>query len=204
VQGMRWYEVRVKGASAHTGATPMHMRKNALLGAARMVDAVHRIGLRAGPDAVATVGFLEVRPNSRNVVAGDVLFCADLRHKDESRIDGMERSFRRALKRILPPLGLTYEETCIWDSPAVAFDADVIAAVRAGAARTGHSTRDIVSGAGHDAAYVARVAPSGMIFVPCAGGISHNEAESVTPQHCAAGAQVLLEAVLAYDRQYTP
>jgi beta-ureidopropionase / N-carbamoyl-L-amino-acid hydrolase len=202
VQGLRWYEVRVTGASAHTGATPMHMRRNALLGAARMVEAVHRIGLKAGPDAVATVGFMEVQPNSRNVVPGEVLFCADIRHKDESRIDGMERSFRRALKRILPPLGLSYEETCIWDSPAVHFDPDIVAAVRAGASRTGHSTRDIVSGAGHDAAYVARVAPSGMIFVPCAGGISHNEAESVTKADCAAGAEVLLEAVLAYDKRF--
>jgi beta-ureidopropionase / N-carbamoyl-L-amino-acid hydrolase len=202
VQGIRWYEVRVTGTSAHTGATPMHMRKNALLGAARVVEAVHRIGLKAGPDAVATIGFMEVQPNSRNVVAGEVLFCADIRHKDESKIDGMERSFRRALKRILPPLGLSYDETCIWDSPAVHFDEQIVAAVRAGAVRAGHATRDIVSGAGHDAAYVARVAPSGMIFVPCAGGISHNEAESVTKADCGAGAEVLLEAVLTYDKRF--
>ncbi len=202
VQGMRWYEVTVTGQSAHTGATPMHLRKNALVGAARIVEAVHRIALEHAPDAVGTVGLMEVRPGSRNVVPGEVFFSVDFRHKDDAAvIDAMEAKFRKALADLLPPLGLTYEETCTWDSPAVTFDAGLIDCVREGARISGYETRDVVSGAGHDAAYVARVAPTTMIFVPCAGGISHNEAESTSKEECGAGAQVLLEAVLAYDRK---
>jgi beta-ureidopropionase / N-carbamoyl-L-amino-acid hydrolase len=194
--------VRVVGQSAHTGATPMHLRKNALLGAARVVEAVHQIAMDHAPDAVGTVGLMEVQPNSRNVVPGEVFFCVDLRHKDETVLDAMEGAFRAVLPRILEPLGLTFEEQMIWDSPAVRFDPEMIACVRAGAGRAGHGMHDMVSGAGHDAAYIARVAPTTMIFVPCAGGVSHNEAESTSFAECGAGAQVLMEAVLAYDQRF--
>jgi beta-ureidopropionase / N-carbamoyl-L-amino-acid hydrolase len=201
VQGMRWYEVRVHGQSAHTGATPMHLRKNALLGAARMVEAIHGVAMDHAPDAVGTVGLMEVQPNSRNVVPGEVFFCVDFRHKDEAVLQVMEDEFRAALPKVLDPLGLTYDEKMIWNSPAVRFHPDLVACVREGAAKAGYGMRDMVSGAGHDAAYIARVAPSTMIFVPCAGGVSHNEAESTSFEECGAGAQVLLEAVLAYDRR---
>ncbi len=201
VQGMRWYEVTVQGQSAHTGATPMALRKNALLGATRMVEVVHAIAMDHAPDAVGTVGLMEVRPNSRNVVPGEVFFCVDLRHPDERVLDRMEGTFRSTLADVLWPLGLTFVENCIWKNPAVHFDADLIACVRKGAKKSGHATRDMVSGAGHDAAYIARVAPTTMIFVPCAGGISHNEAESTSFEECGAGAQVLLEAVLAHDQR---
>jgi beta-ureidopropionase / N-carbamoyl-L-amino-acid hydrolase len=202
VQGMRWYEVNVHGQSAHTGATPMHLRKNALLGAARMVEAVHGVAMNHAPDAVGTVGLMEVQPNSRNVVPGDVFFCVDLRHKDEAVLIEMEQEFRTALPKVMEPLGLTYDEKMIWNSPAVTFDPELIACVRQGAEKAGYGMRDMVSGAGHDAAYIARVAPTTMIFVPCAGGVSHNEAESTSFDECGAGAQVLLEAVLAYDRRF--
>lgn len=201
VQGMRWYEVTVTGQDAHTGATPMYLRKNALLGAARMIDAIDAIAQAHAPDAVGTVGLIENRPNSRNVIPGEVFFTVDLRHPSEATLDAMEKEFRAALARILTPLGLTYAEARIWTSPAVAFAPALIACVREGAAAAGFATRDMVSGAGHDAAYVARVAPTTMIFVPCAGGVSHNEAESTSFEECAAGAQTLLEAVLAYDRK---
>jgi beta-ureidopropionase / N-carbamoyl-L-amino-acid hydrolase len=202
VQGMRWYEVNVHGQSAHTGATPMHLRKNALLGAARMVEAIHGVAMNHAPDAVGTVGLMEVQPNSRNVVPGDVFFCVDLRHKDEAVLIRMEAEFRAALPKVMEPLGLTFEEKMIWNSPAVKFDPELIACVRKGAEKSGYGMRDMVSGAGHDAAYIARVAPTTMIFVPCAGGISHNEAESTSFDECGAGAQVLLEAVLAYDQRF--
>jgi beta-ureidopropionase / N-carbamoyl-L-amino-acid hydrolase len=202
VQGMRWYEVRAKGQSAHTGATPMRLRKDALLGAARMVEEVHRIAMRHAPDAVATVGLMEVQPNSRNVVPGEVFFCVDLRHRDEAMLQVMEDEFRAVLPDVMKPLGLSFTEAMIWNSPAVRFDPELIACVRAGAARAGLSTRDLVSGAGHDAAYIARVAPATMIFVPSAGGISHNEAESTSFDECGMGAQALLEAVLAYDQRF--
>ncbi len=200
VQAMRWYEVTISGQDAHTGATPMHLRKNALLGAARMVDAVDAVGGRHAP-GVATVGRIENRPNSPNVVPGEVFFMIDLRHPDGAALNSMESEVRAALSRICEPLGLAFAEQRIWDQPAVRFDAGCVAAVRRGAELSGYSARDIVSGAGHDAAYVSRVAPAAMIFVPCRGGISHNEAEFSSKEQCAKGAQVLLQAVLDYDRQ---
>ncbi len=201
VQAMRWYEVTVSGQDAHTGATPMRLRRNALLGAARLIDRVDAIAREHGPDAVGTVGAIENRPNSRNVIPGEVFFTVDLRHPDDAVLEAMEAKFRRALADILMPLRLAYDETRIWHSPAVTFAPELIDCVRVGAAKAGLATRDMVSGAGHDAAYIARVAPTTMIFVPCAGGISHNEAESTSFDECAAGAQVLLNAVLEYDRR---
>jgi len=201
VQGVRWYEVTVTGEAAHTGATPMRRRRNALIGAARMIERVDAIARDHAPDAVGTVGLIENRPNSRNVVPGEVFFTVDFRHPDDKVLDLLEKEFRAALADVLPPLGLTYDEARIWDSPAVEFAAELIACVRVGAAKAGCKSRDMISGAGHDAAYVARVAPTTMIFVPCAGGISHNEAESTSLAECAAGAQVLLNAVLEFDRR---
>jgi beta-ureidopropionase / N-carbamoyl-L-amino-acid hydrolase len=201
VQGMRWYEVTVIGQEAHTGATPMGLRKNALLGAARMIECIDAIAQEHAPNAVGAVGLIENKPNSRNVVPGEVFFTVDFRHPDDAVLDAMEAEFRAALTEVMEPLGLTYHETRIWDSPAVKFAPELIECVRIGAAKAGFTSRDIISGAGHDAAYVARVAPTTMIFVPCLGGISHNEAESTSFDECAAGAQVLLNAVLEFDRR---
>jgi beta-ureidopropionase / N-carbamoyl-L-amino-acid hydrolase len=201
VQAVRWYEITVTGQDAHTGATPMRLRKNALVGAARMVEAIDRIGHQE-PDGVATVGLIEVQPNSRNVVPGEVFFTVDLRHPDDAALERMEVRLRAALAETLTPLGLTFVETCIWNNPAVRFHPDLIDSVRKGAAQAGYPMRDMVSGAGHDAAYVSRVAPATMIFVPCAGGISHNEAESATFEDCAAGTQVLLNALIDHDRRF--
>jgi N-carbamoyl-L-amino-acid hydrolase len=201
VQGMRWYEVTVTGESAHTGATPMRLRKNALLGAARLTERINAIAERHAPDALGAVGLMEVRPNSRNVVPGEVFFCVDFRHPQAAVLDELEAEFVKSLNEICDPLGLAVTSTRIWDQPPVHFDAACIASVRRAAELSGFSTRDIISGAGHDAAYVSRVAPTSMIFVPCRGGISHNEAEFTAKEQCAAGAQVLLQAVLDYDRQ---
>jgi beta-ureidopropionase / N-carbamoyl-L-amino-acid hydrolase len=200
-QGMRWYEVTVTGQEAHTGATPMRLRKNALLGAARLVDRIDAIAREHAPDAVGTVGLIENRPNSRNVVPGEVFFTVDFRHPDESVLDAMQTKLRAAFGDILHPLGLSCTEARIWDSAPVKFAPELIECVRLGAEKAGFSTRDMISGAGHDSCYVARVAPTAMIFVPCAGGISHNEAEYTSPAQCAAGAQVLLNAVLEFDRR---
>ncbi len=129
VQGMRWYEVTIRGQDAHTGATPMRLRKNALLGAARVIDRVDAIA-HAYPDSVGTVGLIENRPNSRNVIAGETFFCVDLRHPQEPLLDEMEARFRAELAEICGALGLAYEEKLIWRSPAVRFDADLIGCVR--------------------------------------------------------------------------
>jgi len=201
VQGMRWYEVTVTGQEAHTGATPMRLRKNALLGAARMIERIEAIAREHSPDAVGSVGLIENKPNSRNVVPGEVFFTVDFRHPDDKVLDVMETKFRAALAESLEPMKLAYTEARIWDSPAVKFAPDLVECVRIGADKAGFTSRDMISGAGHDAAYIARVAPTTMIFVPCAGGISHNEAESTSFDQCAAGAQVLLNAVLEFDRR---
>jgi N-carbamoyl-L-amino-acid hydrolase len=201
VQGMRWYEVTVRGQESHTGATPMLLRKNALLGASRMIEAIHQVGLSHLP-GVASVGLIENRPNSRNVVPGEVFFTVDLRHPDETVLDRMEAAFRAALAPIAEAEKLTFEEKCIWKSPAVKFNPVLIECVRKGGAQAGFKMREMASGAGHDAAYIARVAPTTMIFVPCLGGISHNEAESTTFEECGAGSQVLLNAVLEYDQKF--
>ena len=120
---------------------------------------------------------MEVRPNSRNVVPGEVFFCVDLRHPEAAVLDKLEAEFTSSLREICDPLGLAVSSTRIWDQPPVRFDAGCVASVRRAAELSGFSAREIVSGAGHDAAYVSRVAPTAMIFVPCRGGISHNEAE---------------------------
>jgi N-carbamoyl-L-amino-acid hydrolase len=147
------------------------------------------------------VGLIENRPNSRNVVPGAVFFTVDLRHPDDEVLDDMQEEFYDVLPVISGDLHLEFEGKTIWQQPAVKFDPDCVAAVRRAAEVSGYSARDIVSGAGHDAAYISRVAPSAMIFVPCRDGISHNEAEFSSKEQCAKGAQVLLQAVLDYDRQ---
>ena len=200
VQGMRWYEVTVFGQDAHTGATPMNRRKNALLGAARLIDAIETIAYSFAPHAVATVGLIDNFPNSRNVIPGKVFFTVDLRHPEDGVLEQMELKMRAVIPSILDPLKLSYNEHRVWISPAVHFDPELIQCVRQAAEKTNFTTRDIVSGAGHDAAYIARVAPTAMIFVPCLNGISHNELESATLEDCAAGTQVLLNAILEFDR----
>lgn len=202
VQGMRWYEVTLTGREAHTGSTPMRLRRNALVGAARLVDRIDAIAHAHAPHAVGTVGLLEVTPNSRNVIPGQVFFTVDFRHPEDAVLAQMEAKLYAAIDEVAAGIGLEVEHKKVWDSPPVKFDPDLIAAVRNGAEKAGFSHRDIISGAGHDAAYTARVAPTTMIFVPCEGGLSHNEAESTSFDECAAGAQVLLNALLDYDARF--
>jgi len=200
VQAMRWYEVTVTGQDTHAGTTPMARRHDALLGAARLVEAVNAAALRA-KTAVGTVGLLEVKPGSPNVVPGEVYFTIDMRDPDPAVLDRMENEVTEAANKLRGELGIAIAIKNIWAQPPTQFNADCIAAVREAARVSGFSTRDMISGAGHDAAYVARVAPTSMIFVPCKDGISHNEAEYSSKEQCAAGAQVLLQAVLDYDRR---
>ena len=199
-QGVRWYEITITGQDAHAGAMPMALRKNALVGAARVIERVDAIA-RDLPDAVGTVGLLENRPNSRNVIPGEVFLTVDFRHPETMGLDWLEGQLREALADILPALQLTYREDRIWVSPPVHFSPELIDCVSDAVETAGYSYRDMVSGAGHDAVYVARVAPTTMIFVPSRGGISHNEAEWTSQEQCAAGAQVLLNAVMEYDRR---
>jgi N-carbamoyl-L-amino-acid hydrolase len=199
-QGVRWYDITISGEEAHAGAMPMKLRKNALVGAARLIERVDTIA-RDIPDAVGTVGLIESKPNSRNVIPGEVFLTVDFRHPSERVLDVMEAQLVVALAEIRHTLQLTYRENRIWASPPVQFSPDLIDCVGVAVETAGFSSRDIVSGAGHDSVYIARVAPTTMIFVPSRGGISHNEAEWTSQEQCAAGAQVLLNAVLEYDRR---
>jgi N-carbamoyl-L-amino-acid hydrolase len=165
-----------------------------------MIERIDAIARARPPLAAGTVGMIEVSPNSRNVVPGGVFFSVDLRHPKDGVLDAMEQELGAALREVCEPLGLTSTLNRIWSNAPVHFDAGCIAAVRQGAVVSGFTTRDITSGASHDAAYISRVAPAAMIFVPSRDGISHNETEFTSKEQCAAGAQVLLQAVLAYDR----
>jgi N-carbamoyl-L-amino-acid hydrolase len=200
VQAMRWYEVTVTGQDSHAGTTPMPRRRDALTGTAELIAAVERAA-RNGTNAVGTVGRMEVKPGSPNVIPGEVFFTIDLRCPDPAVLDAIESEIEAAAQRVRDERKLDIALKTIWTQPPQPFDADCIRAVRAAAQVSGFSTRDMISGAGHDAAYVARVAPASMIFVPCKDGISHNEVEYSSKEQCAAGAQVLLQAVLEFDRR---
>ncbi len=199
VQGMRWYEATVEGEDCHAGTTPMPMRKDALLASARMIAAINAIGLRHAPHAVATVGLIEALPNSRNVIPGKTFFTIDIRHPEDAVLAAMEAEITAELNAIAAADGITLALERVWNSPPVHFAEECVGAVRDAARDLGYAWREIISGAGHDAAYVAAVAPTAMIFVPCERGISHNELEKAEPEHVAAGANVLLRAVLATD-----
>jgi N-carbamoyl-L-amino-acid hydrolase len=194
--GQRWFEVTVSGMDAHAGPTPMHLRRDALLGASFLIQEVNRLG-KATEHARGTVGMMVNRPNSRNVVPGETVFSVDFRDTDVAGLDRMEQGLRAAAARIAAEhgLGVDIRQTVFF--PPCHFDRGCVAAVRSGAGRLGYRHMDIVSGAGHDAVYIAGVAPTAMIFVPCEGGISHNEIENATPEDLAAGCNVLLQAVLA-------
>ena len=195
-QGQRWYEVTVTGQEAHAGPTPMHSRKDALVGAARMVGEVNRIGLENQPNACATVGLMQVSPNSRNVIPGTVFFCVDFRHPKDEVLSGMDAELRKACADIAAEIGLEMDFEEIWYSPPVAFDEACVSAVRTACEGGDIPHMDIVSGAGHDACYLSRVAPTAMVFTPCLNGISHNEIESAEPEHLEAGCNVLLQAMI--------
>lgn len=196
-QGQRWYEVVLTGQESHAGPTPMPRRRDALLGAAKVVQLVNAIGHKYAPYACATVGMLQVHPNSRNVIPGRVFFTVDLRHPEDAVLAQMDADLRAGIAAAADEARVEVSklEQIFYYAP-VAFDADCVASVRAGAQKFGYSHRDIVSGAGHDACYLAQVAPTAMVFVPCIGGISHNEIEDATPEWIEAGANVLLHAML--------
>ena len=195
-QGQRWYEVTLKGFESHAGSTPMPRRRDALVGAARVVELVNRIGLAHPPLAVSTTGMLNPHPNSRNVIPGEVFLTCEFRHPDDAVLIVMDRALRDGIAEIAAAAKLEAAIEQVFSYAAVAFDPGCVGVVRRAAERCGLSHRDIVSGAGHDACYVSRVAPTAMIFTPCVDGVSHNEAEEISPAWASAGTEVLLHAVL--------
>ncbi len=202
-QGIRWYDLTLKGRDSHAGSTPMKGRRDALLAAAEIVTAVQGLALDYAPDAVGTVGEMKVSPNSRNTIPGEVFVTMDIRHPQRDTLADMARNLREIVAKCAGRHGVEFDLDEIWDKPPIEFDADCITAVEAAARELGYPHRRIVSGAGHDACQVCEVAPTSMIFVPCAGGLSHNEAESAEPEDLEAGANVLLHAMLALANRTT-
>jgi len=195
-QGQRWYELKLTGFESHAGSTPMPVRKDALLGAARVIELVNAIGLSKAPLGVSTCGMINAYPNSRNVIPGEVFLACEFRHPIDATLSEMDAALHEGVKLICDKIGLGYELKQIFYYAPVAFNAECVSAVRRAANHFGYKHRDIVSGAGHDACYMARVTPASMIFTPCVDGVSHNESEDIKLEWSTAGANVLLHAAL--------
>lgn len=199
--GLRWYDVTVTGMEAHAGPTPMPLRRDALYGATHVMQEVIRIANDFAPHGRGTVGVVNVHPGSRNVIPGSVTFSVDLRHQDAEQFKLMDARFRASCAALAEGATTgTALDVKIVDVQYFAptpFAPELIGHVRNEARALGYSHQDIVTGAGHDAVYIAGVAPTAMIFVPCKDGISHNEVEDAKPEHLEAGANVLLGAMVA-------
>ena len=196
-QAQVWYDAVAVGQDSHAGTTPPSTRRDALVCAARVIDLVDRMMRARGEDGRGTVGRLMVLPNSCNVIPGEVRFSVEFRHPDEAEIGRLAAQFPREAGFVARDCGVELRLMELFRIPAQPFDPACVGLVRDAAARLGYSAREIVSGAGHDAVYVARHVPTAMIFTPCKDGLSHNEAESIEPEQAEAGAQVLFEAVVA-------
>jgi len=194
--GQRWFDVVITGQDSHAGPTPMDMRRDALLAASRLVIEVNRVARGYPDNARATVGHLRVTPNSRNVVPGRVDMTLDVRCATDATLSAMVDDLLASAKRIESECRTSIEIEPVVYFPPSAFAPQLVENVRGAAAALGLSCRDIVSGAAHDAVYLARVAPTAMVFVPCEGGLSHNELENASDTDLAAGASVLMTAMM--------
>jgi len=195
-QGAYWTHITLHGQGSHAGTTPMHFRKDPIMGASRIITGLREIVLKQ-PGAVGTVGRLETKPASINSIPGQVFFTVDTRHPNEEILAKINLDLKNLVNSICSEEGLENEFSIIWEAPTINFHEECVTKVRNAAESLGYSHRDIVSGAGHDACQMSHIAPTGMIFIPCEGGLSHDEAENTTPEQVAAGADVLLNAVVA-------
>ena len=195
-QGQRCFQVTVTGEEGHAGTLPMELRRDALLGAARMVDGVNAVAFEHQPHPVITVGSVSVRPNSPNTIAGQTQFSIDSRHPDDGVLETVEKQMRDTCDAIAAKSGLGIAFERISGRSSVGFDESCIRSIRETAERLSIPHRDMYSGAGHDACNLALAAPSGMIFVPCEGGISHNEREYAKPEDLADGCSVLMHVLM--------
>ena len=195
-QGLNWLQVTLVGKESHTGSTPMPKRVNAGLGMARITQLVDEIALSHAPHAVGAIGHIDVYPNSRNIIPGKVVFTVDFRHPNKEVIQDMEDRMRKGAADIAEKIGLTMDIEKVGNFDPVEFDKDCVEKVRDAAKTLGYSHMNIVSGAGHDACWINRVAPTSMIMCPCVDGLSHNEAEEITKEWSTAGADVLFHAVV--------
>lgn len=196
VLGIRWFDCTVTGMEAHAGPTPMALRKDAMLAATRIMQDVVAAAHRHPPHGRGTVGMVQVFPNSRNVIPGRVKFSIDLRNSTDALVDAMAAEVKAFADQVAQEHGVQVHIEMVSSYPAQLFQPECVEAVGRAAAKLGYSHMPAVSGAGHDAVYMAKLAPSGMIFIPCKDGISHNEIEDAKPEHIEAGCNVLLHAML--------
>lgn len=201
VQHMSRHRLLIQGQEAHAGPTPMELRKDPVMALARFLPQLYAAAERHGPDSRVTFGYLNALPGSSNTVPGQLEITVDIRHPCAENYRQMLAEAREAIASSCDALELIYSWTCFWEAPGIAFAPECVAAVRQATSDYGYSDREMHSGAGHDACNVSAVAPTGMIFIPCEGGISHNEAENASPQDVTAGANVLLGAMLALAQQ---
>ena len=195
-QGLWWLEFTLTGKEAHTGSTPMLMRVNAGLAMSRILEMVQEVAMAAQPGAVGGVGQMQFSPNSRNVLPGKVVFTVDIRSPDQAKLDGMRAQIEKRAAEICAEIGVGCAVEAVGHFDPVTFAPDLVSNVRAAAERLGYSHMNLISGAGHDACWAAKVAPATMVMCPCVGGLSHNEAEEITPDWARAGTEVLFHAVL--------
>nr|WKF55775.1 N-carbamoyl-L-amino-acid hydrolase [Paraburkholderia busanensis] len=196
-QSIRWLDIEVTGVAAHAGTTPMPYRKDAFFAASAMALELEALAERFAPQGLVTIGQIDVPNSSRNTIAGKLSFTVDLRHPDDTKIDAMEQDLRAAFDRVAMRRGVSATISTYWRSPATPFDPACVALVENATRELGYAYERIVSGAGHDAIHLARHVPTAMVFIPCVDGLSHNEAEDALPDDVTAGANVLLNAVLA-------
>jgi N-carbamoyl-L-amino-acid hydrolase len=195
-QGLWWLQVTLTGNDAHTGSTPMYKRRNAGLGMARVTELVHEVAMDYQPDAVGAIGHVEVYPNSRNVIPGMTVFTIDIRSPNEQVLNEMRARIEQGIETICDAMGIDFDIEPVGHFDPVTFDDGCVKAIRGAAERLGYSHMNIVSGAGHDACWISKVAPAAMIMCPCVDGLSHNEAEEISKEWAGAGADVLFHAVL--------
>jgi len=195
-QGLWWLEVTLTGKEAHTGSTPMPKRRNAGLGMARVTELVHEVAMDYQPDAVGAIGHVEVYPNSRNVIPGKVVFTIDIRSPNAEVLGEMRARIEHGIAQICDAMDISFDIEPVGHFEPVTFDQGCVEAIRKAADRLGYTHRNIVSGAGHDACWINRVAPTAMVMCPCVDGLSHNEAEEISKEWAAAGADVLFHAVV--------
>ena len=196
-QGLKWLEVKLSGVEQHTGTTPMNVRKDTSLALSEIILAVNHIANKNQPNAVGSVGHIEVSPNSRNVIAGNSLFTVDIRSPDINKLVKMENELKQMTTDICKKYKIEFEMDQIGGFDPVAFDKECLNNIRNSANKFGYSHKDIVSGAGHDACWINTVAPSAMIMCPCVDGLSHNEAEEIKPEWASSSTNVMLHAAIA-------
>ena len=195
-QGLRWIECTVTGKESHTGSTPMPMRKNAGRGLAQVTELVHAIAMANAPNAVGAIGHIDVYPNSRNIIPGKAVFTVDFRSHELETLLAMYDRFMAEAPKLCADIGVEFSAEIVGQFDPPAFDEDCVTMIREAAERLGYAHRDIISGAGHDACWINRVAPTAMVMCPCVDGLSHNEAEEITKDWAKAGADVLFHAVM--------